>query len=113
MSDQFDKSNELFKKLDKNYNIRISYFQTGVMIYHTQIIKENTFEKLYNLAIEYPISKYNEQGIIALYFTNIENLWVQIQKENDELYFYDFLKRHNDKEYIMIKYLDVNDHFKY
>jgi len=41
------------------------------MLYDTKIIENDTYDILLNLLIEYPISITNDQGIIALYLTNI------------------------------------------
>lgn len=100
---QFDKNNNIFTKLNNTYDLNVDYFQTTMMLYDTTIIKENTFNDLYNLTLEYPISRNNEQGIIALYFTNIEQRFKQIRTRNENIYFYDYLKREPTKEYIMLK----------
>jgi hypothetical protein len=44
----------------------------------------------------------NDQGIIALYFTNIQPLFKQIKTHNEFIHFYDYLSRNNNK-YIMLK----------
>jgi len=101
---QFDETHPMFTALNNRYNLNIDYFQTTMMLYDTKIIKEHTFDDLYDLTLEYPISKTNEQGIIALYFTNIESFYKQIKMHDDEnMYFYDYLKRDPTKEYIMLK----------
>jgi hypothetical protein len=100
---QFDKTNtEFFTKLNNTYNLNIDYFQTTTMLYDTKIIKNDTYDNLLKLSIEYPISRTNEQGIIALYFTNIQPLFKQIKIHNEFTYFYDYLSRNNNK-YIMLK----------
>jgi transposase len=73
------------------------------MLYDTKIIKNDTYDNLLNLTYEYPISRTNEQGIIALYFTNIQPLFKQIKLHNESIYFYDFLSRNNNNKYIMLK----------
>ena len=73
------------------------------MLYDTKIIKENTFKELLDLTYEYPISRTNEQGIIALYFTNIKPLFKQIKIHNEYIYFYDCLSRNIHNKYIMLK----------
>jgi hypothetical protein len=101
---QFDKNNtEYFTKLNNTYNLNIDYFQTTIMLYDTKIIKNDTYDNLLNLTYEYPISRTNEQGIIALYFTNIQPLFKQIKLHNESIYFYDFLSRNNNNKYIMLK----------
>jgi len=59
---------------------------------------------LYNLANLYPISKTNEQGIIALYFTNIYNKFKVIPISNNNFFLYDYCIRDFSKKYIMNKY---------
>ena len=73
------------------------------MLYDTSIIKNDTYNDLLNLTYEYPISKTNEQGIIALYFTNIQPLFRQLKTHNEHIYFYDYLSRNKNNKYIMLK----------
>lgn len=104
LHNQFDNINiEYFTKLNCKYNLNIDYFQTTIMLYDTKIIKENTYDDLINLMLEYPISKTNEQGILSLYFTNIKPLFKQIKTANETIYFYDYLSRNKNNEYIMLK----------
>ena len=105
LSDQFDQTNiEYYTKLNNNYNLNIDYFQTVILLYDTKIIQEDTFDNLYNLALEYPISKTNEQGIMALYFTTIKPLWKQIKLGDENINYYDYCNRtNNSKNYIINK----------
>lgn len=101
---QFDKTNtEFFTKLNNTYNLDIDYFQTGMMLYDTKIIQNDTYDNLLKLTMEYPISRTNEQGIMALYFTNIQPLFKQINTHNEDTYFYDCLSRNENNKYIMLK----------
>jgi hypothetical protein len=100
---QFEKNNDLFTKLDEKYNLNIDYFQTTILLYDTNIIHSDTFDNLYKLSLEYPICKTNEQGIIALYFTNIFKLFKQITTNNEYTYFYDYMDRNINCKYIMLK----------
>lgn len=104
LRDQFDSTLEKFIELNNEFNLNIDYFQTTMMLYDTEIIKKDTFNNLYNLAKRFPISKTNEQGIIALYFTNIDNKYKPLRINNELYNLYDFIKRDINKEYIMIKY---------
>ena len=105
LSGQFDKNiSEYFTKLNKKYNLDIDYFQTTMMIYDTNLIKNNTFDELFNLSVEYPISTTNEQGIMNLYFTNIKPAWKQIKTKDKNQYYYDFTSRKQFNKYIMLKY---------
>lgn len=101
---QFDPRKEHFIKLNNTYNLNIDYFQTTIMLYDTKIIENDTYNHLLHLTHEYPISITNEQGIIALYFTNIRPLFKQIKTHNTHTYFYDYLSRNNNN-YIMLKML--------
>ena len=104
LHNQFDKNNiEYFSTLNNTYNLNNDYFQTTIMLYDTKIIRDDTYNKLLNLLIEYPISVTNDQGIIALYFTNIEPLFKQIKTHNEFIHFYDYLSRYNNNKYIMLK----------
>ena len=104
LHDQFDKSNiEYFSKLNNTYNLNVDYFQTTMMLYDTNIITDDTYNNLLNLLIEYPISITNDQGIIALYFTNIQPLFKQIKTHHEFIHFYDYLSRNNNNTYIMLK----------
>jgi hypothetical protein len=101
---QFDKTIEpYFTKLKNTYNLNIDYPQTTTMLYDTSIIEEYTFEELYRLMLEYPISIMNDQGIIALYFTSVKPVWKQIQMCDETTRFYDHSWREKDKKYIMVK----------
>ena len=101
---QFDKNNtEFFTKLDKTYKLNIDYFQTTIMLYDTKIIQDDTYDNLLKLSMEYPISRTNEQGIMALYFTNIQSLFKQIKTHNEHIYFYDYQSRNYNNKYIMLK----------
>ena len=101
---QFDKNNtEYFTKLNDTYNLNGDYFQTTMMLYDTRIIKTDTYDNLLNLLTEYPISKTNEQGIIALYFTQIQPAFKQIKTHNEHTCFYDYLSRDKSSKYIMLK----------
>lgn len=98
------KNKKYIDLLNNNYNLDILTFQTGLMLYDTNIISNNTFNDLIDLNIKYPISKTNEQGIIGLYFIYInETKWKQIKRKNNEIYFYDSTRFIN-KKYIMVKW---------
>ena len=103
LKNQFDQKHHLFKSLSEEFETDIDYFQTTILYYDTNIIQDKLFNNLYELACKYPISRTNEQGIMALYFINIENIWEQIQIQDDIQYYYDYMKRSNDKPYIMHK----------
>ena len=100
----FDRTNrKYFNKLNYTYDLNVDYFQTTIMLYHTNIIEHDTYDNLLKLLIEYPISITNDQGIVALYYTNIKPLFKQIKIKNDYTYFYDYLSRNENNNYIMLK----------
>jgi hypothetical protein len=76
------------------------YFQTGIMLFDTDIIKNDTFEKLYSLSVEFPMSRTNEQGIMNLYFIS-QNVYEPLPISNENTYYYDFRRRFADKGYII------------
>ena len=101
---QFDRNLvEHFTKLASNYDLNVDYFQTTIMLYDTKIIEHDTYANLLKLTYEYPICKTNEQGIIALYFTNIKPVFKQIKTNDETIYFYDYLRRTDYNKYIMLK----------
>ncbi len=103
LSIQFNQLHELFPKLQSQYNLEIDYFQTTIMLFDTNLIENNTFNNLYQLTLEYPISNTNDQGIISLYFTCIKPFYKQLRIKNDNIYFYDYLSRDHSFHYIMLK----------
>jgi len=106
LNNQFCKENkDCYNKLINNYNLNVDYFQTGILLYDTQIIEKDTYINILKLANNYPISKTNEQGILNLYFNCDKKIWKQIQLRNEDTNFYHYccidLK---DTEYIIVKY---------
>ena len=99
---QFDATNsDYFTDLAAKFNLDRNYFQTTVMLFDTNIIKDNTWDDLYKLAIAYPISRTNEQAIMCLYFSKE---WQQMKIRNDDTYFYDYMSRNPSNKYIMLKW---------
>jgi len=102
LKNQFDMSNlEYFTDLASKYNLDRDYFQTTVMLFDTNIIKEHTYADLYKLAVSYPISRTNEQAIVSLFF---EKEWQPMKIKNDETYLYDYMSRNPSHKYIMLKW---------
>ena len=79
----------ILNNLKKNYDLNVLTFQTGLLLYDTNIITDNTFKDLIDLNLKYPISKTNEQGIMGIYFYK---KWKQIKRKNNDIYFYDAVK---------------------
>ena len=102
LRDQFDQTTETFTTLNAAYDLNIDYFQSTMMLYDTKLIQQTTFSDIYELALKYPISKTHEQGIIALYFTCVKPSFLQIKLGDDNMCFYDYLKRDHSKHYIIV-----------
>lgn len=69
LASQFDNSHYLYESLENNYDLEdVNYFQTGLLYYDTSIIHKNMVQEIIDLAIKYPLSLTNEQGIINLLF---------------------------------------------
>ena len=102
---QFDLNTQYGEKLKKEYNLKKNdYFQSGVLLFDTHIIEDDTVSKLIELMNTYPIST-GDQGIMNLYFLNMKNLWTPLPLKNSTGLLYDYDERNNKKEdYIMIKY---------
>ena len=102
--DFLSKINIVRRRLFKKFDLNIDYFQTGIMLYDTNIIEEETYNNLVELSHTFPISKTNEQGIINLYFNCIKNIWKQLPLKNNETNFYDYWCRDKTKtNYIIVK----------
>jgi hypothetical protein len=102
---QFDSENPLFENLTKKFNLDIDYPQTTIMLFDTNIINDDTYKNILELTEEVKISITNDQGILALYFTNINHCWEQITTEDENTWFYDYLLRPHkmQKPHIMLK----------
>jgi len=93
LATQFIQDDALFNIIAEKYNLNIDYPQTTIMLYDTSIIEDSTFNNLVNLTEECRISKTNDQGIIALYFASIKQLWEQIQLGDENWWYYDYALR--------------------
>ena len=76
---------------------------SSLFLFETEsIIKENTVEDLRQLALKYPISYQNDEGILNLYFKDI---FSQLPIHRDGIFVYDYSERFGftyDK-YVMLK----------
>lgn len=97
---------ELYNELYSKYNLEVDYFQSGILLYDTNIIEENTKDDLLELSNKYINSKTNEQGIMNLYFNCIRKVWEPIKIKDDQIHYYDYWERDDLKysDYIMLKY---------
>jgi len=89
LSTQFDSTHVLYKKLQDNFDLQdVRYFQTGLMYFNTSIIKKNMIQEIIDLAIKYPISITNEQGVLNLYFQQESLFYKEIPEHIDGRIFY-------------------------
>jgi hypothetical protein len=95
LRDQFDQTKELFNKLNNEYDLDIDYFQSTIMLYDTNIINDKLVINLLELTNRYPITRTNEQGIMALYFTNIDKKWDRFPLSNERFLYYSYHKGNN------------------
>lgn len=105
LSTQFVNTDENFNILKEKYNVSTDYFQTTIMLYDTCIITDSTYNDLYLLAEECKISKTNDQGIIALYFVCIKQIWEQIPLGDENFWYYDYMQRNDkrNKPFLLLK----------
>lgn len=105
---QFDSKQfpELYNELYSKYDLEIDYFQSGILLYDTNIIEENTKNNLLELSNKYINSRTNEQGIMNIYFNCIKKIWQPIIIKDEDYYYYDYWERNNlnCSNYIMLKY---------
>jgi hypothetical protein len=97
---------EQYIELSKKYDLNVDYFQSGIMLFNTSIINDDTFDNLIDLSKKYIISKTNEQGILNIYFNCIHKQWKQLPIKDNDTYYYDYWERFNlsKNDYIMLKY---------
>jgi hypothetical protein len=102
---QFNKTSrpELFAELSEKYNLNRTVYQTGIMLFNTDIIQENTMNDLMILANKYPISRNNEQGIMNLYFME---QFTQVPIFHENRFLYDYWERFgmHGSRYTIMKY---------
>ena len=103
LRDQFDTLSPYTEELEKTYDMSCLYPQTTMMYFDSQLITLITYAELCDLMRKFPNSITNDQGIIALYFTQIRKCWEQIPLGDSEQNFYDYWSRNNGKPYIMLK----------
>lgn len=70
VEDQFTANNRALRdEVGKNYNIKEKAFCSGLMVFNTEIIKEDTFELVKSLFLKYgSISRFEDQSIFNLFF---------------------------------------------
>ena len=92
--DQFDQTNRVFQTLQNDYNLDVDYPQTTIMVFRSELVDDQLYDDLIKLTEQYPISRTNDQGIIALYLTS-RGLWEQIPMLDTDktIFYYDYLQR--------------------
>lgn len=97
-------------EIKKLYRFDCDYFQTTMCIYDTNILEENTVDRLYELALKYPITRRMDQGIVNLYFLCERNLWKQVPVRDEKGFLYDYHVRsgYRGNDYCILK-LAAND----
>lgn len=107
LSCQFESNRfkNLYEDLLLNYDLNIDYFQTGMYLFDTSLIEDDTISKLIDLGNYYINTRTNEQAIMNLLFNCEKKVWKQIQIKDNEMHYYDCMERNglNSKNYIMLK----------
>jgi hypothetical protein len=98
-------SSEEELEIKSKYNFNSDYFQGTMCIYDTKILEENTVDRLYELALKYPITRRMDQGILNLYFLCERNLWKQIPVKDEQGFLYDYHTRpgYERENYLILK----------
>jgi hypothetical protein len=108
---QFDKYSypNVYSALEKHIKLDTDYFQTGMMLFDTALIRESTKQELIDLMNKYYISKTNEQGIMNIYFNGIHSFWKPMPVQYKNTWTYDYTNRDGKSptDYCMIKYVNA------
>lgn len=97
---------EIFQELENLVDLSCDNFQTTMLLFNSDIIKESTKNDLIFYMNKFPISKTNEQGIMNVYFNGIMKIWEPLPTYWDNTFTYDFWNRgtFQPTKYIMTKY---------
>ncbi len=79
------------------------YPRSGVMLYDSSVIKEDTSSVLIDLLNKYPFGN-GDQSYISLYFCHINPVWKPLTRIDSDNYYYAFSPRFPNTTYIMHKY---------
>jgi hypothetical protein len=83
-----DPKNKYCNSLLSDFNLDTKYFQTGFLLFDTNIINEKTVDELIKLMNKYPTAKTNDQAIMNLYFFKLRNIWKPLPEDKIYEYFY-------------------------
>ena len=100
---QFLKLEPYYSNLKKEYNLYENCPQSGLFLFDTDLIDNNTFNEFIDLAHKYPILRTPDQSLIGLYFTQIKKSWKQFKRKIGNTYTYDMVRCVREP-YIMVKY---------
>jgi len=106
LNGQFNLDNEYVNSLKKEFNItKKDYFQSGLLLFDSNIIQEDTTKNLIDLMNAYPIGN-GDQAIMNLYFLNKLNIWKSLPVKNNIGFTYNYQERNGNRKekYIMLKY---------
>ena len=97
---------EIFQQLKEEIDLSGDHFQSGILLFHSEIIHDNTKNDIINYSNKYPISRTNEQAIMNVYFNGIHKMWKPMPTFWKKTYTYDFMNRDNLQlnEYIITRY---------
>lgn len=108
LSDSFEKNRflDLYKELENKYDLNVDYFQSGFMMYDSNLIDETIVPRLLDFSKKYINTKTNEQPFINLIFNCEKKVWQPLKIKDEETFYYDYFERENYKyfDYIMLKY---------
>jgi len=109
---QFNKDSypEVYKELENLVDLDTDNFQSGILLFSSNLIQENTKNDLIYYSNKFHISKTNEQGIMNMYFNGINKIWKPLPVFWNGTYTYDYCARNGlqNSDYIMTKYLPSN-----
>jgi hypothetical protein len=96
----------VYKELENLIDLTCDNFQSGILLFNSNIIRENTKNDLICLSNKFYISKTNEQGIMNIFFNGIHKIWKPLPVYWKGGFTYDFWNRNNYKpnDYVMTKY---------
>jgi len=97
---------DIFQQLTQEIDLSGDHFQSTILLFHSNIIRDETKNELMFYANKYPISRTNEQAIMNIYFNGIYPLWKPLPPIWKKKYTYDFMNRGELRleDYIMTKY---------
>lgn len=93
--------------LDRYKHFDMDYFQSGVMIFSTNLIENNSVDRLFELMNEFSATHRNDQFIFNLYVQfERGGLWMPLPVRDSLGFLYDSTDRHGfqKEDYVMMKH---------